>query len=203
MAIPPLHQSSGHYLGWVGGLCGAIVLLLGEVLPFRLPFATPGNFFVSLVVLELFFVLLIWPLFVPTILKDGTAAPALLIHVGTLLLLALPLLLIAANIASVSGIGVLRSQAHVAALAVLGAGVASRFRSALPWYLLGVFVLSAILPFWGFLEQLGAKAPAISAYLSPFWGAAANDAGPLWVQTGLFGAAGVALLALARKPRPA
>jgi len=201
MVFPPLHKSTGLYLSWVGGLCGAIVLMLGEVLPLRLTFATPGHFFTSIVALEIFFVLLVWPLFVPSIVRDGTAAPALLLHVAALLLFALPLVLIAANIASVEGAGVIRSQVHVAALAALGAGMAARLRPALPWYLLTVFWVSAALPFWEFLQnQLGLKAPTISVYLSPFWGAAAGEGAPAWVQTGLFGVAGLALLALARKP---
>jgi hypothetical protein len=201
MAFPPLHKSAGLYLSWVGWLCGAIILMLGEFLPFRLTFATPGNFFASIVSLEIFFVLLVWPLFVPTILREGTVAPALLIHVVTMLVFALPLILIAANIASVEAAGVFRSQIHVAALASLGAGVAARLRPALPWYLLGVFWMSAALPFWEFLQsQLGLKAPAISVYVSPFWGAVASQNAPAWVQTGLFGVAGVALLALGRKP---
>ena len=204
MTLPPLHQSTALYLSWIGGLCGGFVLLLADVLPFPLPFATPANFFGAIVELEIFFVLLIWPLFVPSLLKTGGTAPMLLLYVGILLLFSLPLAMIGANVSSVEASALVRSRAHVAALAALAAGVAARLPSALPWYLLGVFWVSAAQPFWFFLQhQLGAKAPGISVYLSPFWGAAAAESGPAWVQTGLYGAAGVVLLALAGKRKAA
>jgi hypothetical protein len=203
MTLPPLHQSAALYLTWIGGLCGAFVLLLGEVLPFPLPFATPATFFLSVVEVEIFLVLLVWPLFVPSLLRGGCGAPALLWYVGVLLVFSLPLAMIGANVSSVETSDLVRSRAHVAALAALGAGVAARLPSALPWYLLGVFWISAAHPFWFFLShQLGGRSPAISVYLSPFWGAAAHGNGPVWVQSGLYGVAGLVLLALAR-PRKA
>src|SRR5262245_17510808 len=204
MTLPPLHQSAALYLSWIGGLCAGIVIFLSDLLPVPLPFATPANFFGAIVELELFFVLLIWPLFVPSLLRTGCGAPMLLLYVGVLLLFSLPLAMIGANVSSVEAAGLLRSRAHVAALAALGAGVAARWPSALPWYLLGVFWVSAAHPFWYFLQnQLGAKAPAISVYFSPCWGAAAAESAPAWVQTGLFGVAGLALLALAGKRKAA
>jgi len=203
MTLPPLHQSTALYLSWIGVLCGGFVLLLADVLPFPLPFATPANFFLAVVELELFFVLLIWPLFVPSLLRGGCAAPALMLYVGILLLFSLPLAMIGANVSSVEASGLVRSQVHVAALAALGAGVAARFPAAMPGYLLGVFWISAAHPFWFFLQhQLGAKSPSISVYLSPFWGAVAGS-GPAWVQIGVFGAAGLVLLALAGRRKPA
>lgn len=198
MAIPPLHRAAALYLAWIGGLCGAIVLMLADLLPFRLAFASPDNFFGCIVELEIFFTLLVWPLFVPSLLREGCDGPMLLAYVGILLVFALPLVLIAANVAGVDVASIARSQALVAALAALGAGVAARFRAALPWYLLGVFWLSAAHPFWAFLDhQMGAKAPAVSVYLSPFWGAVAAQSAPAWVQSALYGLGGLALLGLA------
>jgi len=205
MKLPPLHQSTALYLSWIGALCGGFVLLLADLLPFALPFASPATFFLCVVELELFFVLLVWPLFVPSLLRSGCPAPALLLYVGILLLFSLPLAMIGANVSSIDASGLVRSQVHVAALAALGAGVAARLPSAMPWYFLGVFWISAAHPFWFFLQhQLDARSPSISVYLSPFWGAAAAAAAPAWVQTGLFGAAGLVLLALAgtRKAAP-
>ncbi|MBI3856161.1 MAG: hypothetical protein HY293_10780 [Planctomycetes bacterium] len=203
MTLPPLHKSAALYLSWIGGLCGAIVLLLADLLPFPIPFATPGSFFASLVELEIFFVLLVWPLFVPSLLREGCGAPMLLAYVAALLLFALPLVMIGANVSSVGTAELLRSQALVSALAALGAGVAAKLPKALPWYLLGVFWVSAAHPFWFFLQhELGAKAPAVSVYISPFWGAVAEGAAPAWVQTGLFGIAGLLLLALAPRKAP-
>lgn len=199
MTLPPLHRSAALYLAWIGGLCGTVILLLAESLPFPLPFATPQNFFASLVVVELFFILLIWPLFVPSLLREGQPPSALPVYVAVLVLLALPLVLIGANVASVGAAELVRSQALVAAIGILGAGVASRLPGSLPWYLLGVFWFSAAHPFWSFLgDQLGGPAPAVSVYVSPFWGAVADRVAPAWVQTGLYGAAGAVLLALSR-----
>jgi hypothetical protein len=61
-----------------------------------------------------------------------------------------------------------------------------------------VFWLSAAHPFWSFLaHQMGAKSPAVSVYLSPFWGAVAAESAPAWVQAALYGLGGLALLGLA------
>ena len=184
MSLPPLHRASTLYLSWIGALCATVVVLLGNVFPFPLPFATPDAFFLSLVEVELFFALLAWPLFVPSLEKDGIRGPALLASVAVLILFALPLLLIGANVSGIDTTGFVRSQAHVCGLAALGAGFASRLKAAMPWYLLAVFVLSTLPPLSCYLEsQMQARAPLSTAYLSPFWGAAAG------------GAAGLALLA--------
>jgi hypothetical protein len=198
MSIPPLHRSGALYLSWIGGLCGAVILLLADVLPFAVSFATPASFLTCIVELEIAFVLLVWPLFVPGMLREGCAVPMILLHVGVLLLFALPLVLIGANVAGAGAASVLRGQVLVGALAALGAGVAARFRAALPGYLLGVFWFSAAHPFWSFLaDQMGAGSPGGAAYLSPFWGAATSLAAPAWVQAAAFGVPGMLLLALA------
>jgi len=196
MTLPPLHKSAGLYLSWVGGLCGAVLLLLGNLLPYPLPFATPGGFFLCIVELEVFFALLVWPLFVPALRKDGARGAFLLATIAVLLLLALPLVLIAANISSVDAGALVRSQALVAGLAALGGGVAARKPASMPWYLLAVFWLSTAPPFWMYLSrELGARAPSVSVYASPFWSAAAAAGAPAWVQAGVAGAAGLLLLA--------
>jgi hypothetical protein len=201
MTFPPLHKSAALHLAWIGGLCGAIILMLADLLPYRLPFAAPDKFFAAVLSLELFFVLLVWPLFVPSLLREGVPPPMILIQVAALLLFGLPLLLIAANVTGVDGGSVLRGQALVAALAALGAGMAARLRAALPWYFLAVFWIAAAHPFWSFLgDQMGAASPGFSVYLSPFWGAVTDSPAPAWVQAALYGLAGVVLLALpARK----
>ncbi|HLY72850.1 MAG TPA: hypothetical protein VKU80_01930 [Planctomycetota bacterium] len=195
MTLPPLHRSAGLYLSWIGALCGTVLFLLGDVLPYPLPFAAPSSFFLGLVQVEIFFVLLIWPLFVPLLEKDGIRRLSLLISVAILILFALPLLLIGANVSGIDAAGLVRSQAQVAGLSTLGAGIASRRRSAMPWYLLAVFVLSTLPPLSFYLEnQMQAKAPLGTPFLSPFWAAAAGGA-PAWVQSALAGLGGLGLLA--------
>lgn len=204
MGFPPLEKSPGLWLSWIGGFCGGILLILGDVLPFQIPFATPGSFFLCIVEYELFFALLIWPLFVRGILGEGLRPPLLLVYVGMMLLLAMPIILIGANVASVPATEILRSQALVAALATFGGGMAARLGSAMPWYLLGAFWISAAHPYWFFLQdQMGARAPSVSVYLSPFWGAAVAAAAPAWVQAGLYGVLGTALLLGSRRKQPA
>ena len=196
MTLPPLHRSAGLYLSWIGGLCGAVVLLLADLYPFPLTFATPASFFLCLVEVEVFFLLLVWPLFVPSLQKDGIQGFLLAASIAVLLLFALPLLLIGANVSGVGLAGLLRSQALVAGLALLGGGVASKRNRALTWYLLGVFLLSTLPPLGLFLsDQMGGKAqPLSSPYFSPFWAAAA-DGPAAWVLGALSGAAGLGLLA--------
>jgi hypothetical protein len=168
------------------------------VLPFPVTFATPANFFLCLVQVEVFFALLVWPFFVPALGRQGAQGLQHLAHIAVLLVFALPLVLIAGNVSSVPAAGLLRSQALVAGLAVLAAGFAARLRNAVPGYLAGVFALSALPPFEYFLQQqLGATSPGATVWVSPFWAAAAGGA-PAWVLAGVAGAAGVVLLA--RRP---
>src|SRR5258706_2200441 len=96
-----------------------------DVVWFSHHFATPETFFDAILLLEIFFVLVVWPLFVPGLVREGCSGPPLMAYVGLLLLFALPLLLIAANVANVHAAELLRSQALVAGLAALGAGVAA------------------------------------------------------------------------------
>ena len=195
MRLPPLHAPARLYLAWIGGLCGAVVLMLADLLPYPLPFATPDAFFGAVVASEIFFVLLIWPLFVPGLVKASGSAPAVLAYAGALILFALPLVLIAANVSGVGAGGVVRSQVLVAALTAPGAAVAARFRSAMPVYFLAAFWLAAAHPFWGFLgHEMGAAAPRLSIYVSPFWGAVADQGAPAWVQAALYGVGGLVLL---------
>lgn len=203
MSLPPLHRSAGLYLTWIGSLCGAVVLLLGDVLPFPLTFATPGAFFLSLVQLEVFFVLLVWPLFVPSLQKNGVHGIFLLGSILILLIFALPLLLIGANISNAGARELVRSQAQVFGLAALAAGIAAKRPAALPWYLLAVFVLSTVPPLDLFLNrELGSKAhPSAAVWFSPFWGAAAGGAAA-WFQAGIGGLAGLGLLAWKDRPAP-
>lgn len=195
MRLPPLQQSTGLYLTWIGLLCAAVVLLLADVLPFPVTFATPRNFFLCLVQVEVFFALLIWPFFVPSLGRQGAQGLQFVAYIAVLLVVALPLLLIAANVSSVPAAGLIRAQALVAGLGLLAAGFAARLRNAVPGYIAGVFALSAIPPFELFLNhQLGAKAPGAIAWFSPFWAASADGA-PAWVLGGAAGVAGIVLLA--------
>jgi hypothetical protein len=193
--FPPIHRSSGLYLAWIGSLCGTIVLLLGDLFPFPLTFATPSAFFLSLVQIEVFFALLVWPLFVPSLQKDGIQGLPLFASILVLLVFALPLLLIGANVSNVGAAELIAAQAQVFGLAALGGGIASRRPGAMPWYLLSVFLLSTLPPLGFFLSgELGSKVnPSAASWFSPFW-AAAKGGAAAWFQAGFGTLAGLGLL---------
>src|SRR6185295_5425704 len=184
----------GLYLTWIGLLCAAVVLLLADVLPFPVTFATPANFFLCLVQVEVFFALLVWPFFVPARGRQGAQGLQFAAYLLVLLVFALPLLLIAANVSSVPTATLLRTQALVAGLGLLAAGFAARLRNAVPGYVAGVFALSTLPPLELFLKhQLGAKSPGAIAWISPFWAASADGA-PAWALAAVAGAAGIVIL---------
>jgi hypothetical protein len=183
-----MQKAAVLYLTWVGALCGLIVLLLADILPFQPPFATPENFLVCLTEVQLFFVLFCWPRAL------RTPAPMAFLHVAALILLALPLTLLAANVSNVGVPGLLRGQTLVAAWGVFGSGVSSfgeprRIKTG-PIYVLTIVVLSAILPFWSFLDGGLAQ----FAWFSPFWAVLPGTEVAAWLQVALFGGAGIALM---------
>jgi hypothetical protein len=183
-----VQKAAVFYLTWVGALCGSVVLLLADILPFPIPFATPENFLVCLTEVQLFFILFCWPR------AFQTPAPMAFLHVAALILLALPLTLLAANVSNVAMPGLLRGQTLVAAWGVFGSGVTSfgeaRRIATGPIYILTVVVLSAILPFWSFLD--GGMAQFV--WFSPFWAVLPGTAVAAWLQAALFGGAGIALM---------
>jgi hypothetical protein len=169
------------YLSWVGTLSGTLLLLLGDVLPVRLPFVRPDTVFVCLLEVEVAFLLFIWPLFVLRRAErppgsEGRGLVGLLGDAGLLLVASLPLTMIAANISNVGGADVGKAVAFLAAMAAFPACLlsfaAGRRWPAAPGYFLAAFLVSALLPFLRFLE--GPTWDWASG-LSPFWAAGAGD----------------------------
>jgi len=163
----PLH------LAWLGTLCGSLLLMLADVLPFRLGFVRPETLFVSLTEVELAFVLLAWPAFLPSL---GPSVRSLFVEGALLFAAAVPPAVVAANVSNVGPGEFLRAQAIPASLAALAAalhvlGSARGWRVG-PWYVLSIFILSAGIPFAAFVSGGGMPwAPAIS----PFWAVARTD----------------------------
>jgi len=209
-------RAIGLYLVWLSCISGVLLLAMGDVLPLRLGFITPENAFTCLIEAELFFVLVIWPFFIPRLLvpRASGAAPApagvvvpagvsgeghlLVLQVCVLFVVAMPIAFLCQNLGNVGArefftghLLVATAASFVAALFSLGAERQARLA---PWYVLGFFVASALLPFLHFLAGAfaGQSLRFLSA-LSPFWGASLlNEATPL-VSAGLFGAAALAL----------
>ena len=189
------------YLSWVGTLCGALLLLLADVLPVRLSFVRPDTLFVCLTEVEIAFVLFAWPVFVPRL---GVGGARLLLEASVLLLAALPLTLIAANVSNVGAATFLRSQALVGALAALAGALPQLERTrgwrVGPWYVLGAFAASALLPFlWFAASMIGGADLAWIATLSPFWAAARADG----AAAAVFGGLAATLFAAGRLGRKA
>lgn len=166
------------YLTWLGTLCGALLLILSDVFPVRLSFVRPETLFVCLTEVEVAFLLFAWPLFIPSLKPPGTkaslAAVRLLGQAGVLLVAALPLELIAANVSSTDASAFFGAQALLLGLAAFAAaiftGAGDRGWRVGPWYILAAFVVSAFLPFLRLVFP-GADLSWM-AHVSPFWAAA-------------------------------
>jgi hypothetical protein len=184
------------YLSWVGTLTGALVLMLGEILPVRLTFVTSGSLFTCFLEVQVFYLVLVWPFFVMG--RGAMDRPAISLYrdLGVLLAVGLPLGLMAADVSSVRTGPFLRALALIAALGAFGVSL-FRFAprpSAGPWYFLGAFLVSAGLPFASFLaaEFLGQDWRWLAA-ASPFWGAARLEEGADLFQTPFYGLLAAAL----------
>jgi len=185
------------YLSWVGTLCGALLLMLSDVLPFRLRFVRPETLFLCLTQVEIAFALFAWPWFLAAAAPSGRR---LLIEGGVLLAAALPLALIAANVSNVGTGAFLRAQALPVVLAAAAAALEGLGRSrgwrVGPWYVLGVVLLAAFLPFVAFITGGGLSWTVV---LSPFWAAARSETGA----AAIFGVLAGVLFAARRFPRKA
>ena len=184
----PLQKTILLYLTWLAAISGALIVMLGDLLPVPLSFVRPETLFLCFLECQVFFVVFIWPLFLPALVREGAAAANLLMQVGVLLIFSFPLALLCSNVSDRSAGTLMAGQALIAALAVLVAGVytlaGKRRWKVGPWYLLAAFALGAGLPFLGFLSHEVARSesgpgPDLSflAAVSPFWGAARAGGG--------------------------
>lgn len=62
------------YLAWMGLTCGALLAGIGGLLPFGLGAVGPDAAFIALVEAELFFVVVVWPFFMPRLILPQAAA---------------------------------------------------------------------------------------------------------------------------------
>lgn len=182
----PLH------LAWIGVLCGALLLLLGDLLPVRMTFVRPETLFLCLAEVEIAFLVFVWPLFLPAIAPaDGTARSRArrALREGALLgLSSLPLALIAANLSNVEVGDFLAVEALLAALMALPAVLRAAAPQGGAVYVLAALTVSALLPF---LRFLAGPAWNWMSRVSPFW-AAGNDQAA-WAAA-IYGGLAVALL---------
>jgi hypothetical protein len=188
------------YLSWLAFISVGLVTVLADVLPFVPSYVRPENLFFFLVHSELFFVLVLWPLFIPKILSEEPDAKAniLLLQVVVLFVFVLPLAFLCQSISNLDLWTFFKGQLQVAVLASFVAALFS-FAHAKRWaispaYYLGFFVLSAGLPFVSYLLfDFHGSAAGFLAWVSPFWAASRLDTSVI-VQCCVFGAATIGLL---------
>jgi hypothetical protein len=195
-------------IAWLGALVAALVASLAESLPFRLAFIRPSLLHAALLQVQVFFMLLVWPLLLPLI-DEGGSAPrtrTILLRLGGLLALSLPLVLLAGDVSGSPPGRIVLGQGLVAACAVVSAtlvSIARDRRAALgPAYFLLVFMAGAAAPFLHFLlRELGRGSGAgFLAPVSPFWSVSSEAPVPVLLVFGLTGVALVALRGFLRKP---
>lgn len=166
------------YLLWLGALCAALILSLSDVLPFRLSFVRPDNLLNCFTLIQVFFMVLVWPLRIPALLETPEAgrSPRLIPEIVVLIVLSLPPALVCANVSDTGAGAVVRGQTLVASVGGFVAGLFALARDRGwrigPWYFLAAFALSAALPFLAFLSvQFGEGGLGFIAVANPFWGA--------------------------------
>lgn len=198
---------------WLVFLIPPSVLLVSDRI--RASFLTESTYFAAMIQYQLFFILVLFPLWVPRALKpcaDAREGIALsIVQVAGLFCVALPVNLVGQGLSNVDAGGFAAACAIVAASSML---VASLYVLAwiLGWnlhayYYFGLFVTQAVFPYVGYLtlEFSGSPSWPVLRMFSPFWAAAAPRAdSTAFVQAALF--AGVAaVLAIAswrRRPGP-
>ena len=158
---------------------------------------------VALVVGQVFFLIILWPLFERRAVRGGLRDA--LVRLASLMLLSAPLVLLTARLAEADARALVRDQALVLMLGVSVAG-AVRLPRFTTWYYPVVYVISAVVPFVAYLlQEEGGVVAGWASSFSPFWAAGSVAAGagsvvPLIV----FGCVGVASLAatLIHAPQP-
>ena len=202
-----LHKAIPLYLSWLGLLTGALIICLSDSLPFTFTFVEPGNLFATLVQCQVFFVVLVWPFFIPGIVgevagkRDGErSVHMMLLQVAVLSVFAFPLALMCANVSDTDIVSFIRGHALVLALASFVAvlftvGVERGWRRLGPLYFMGAFGISAGIPFLAFLlGDLAQTDMSVLSTVSPFWGASEIGETSSLVQAMLYGILAVAML---------
>ena len=195
------------YLLWLGLTAGALLVAMADGLPVKLGFIRPDSVFTLLIEAELFFVLFIWPFFVPRLHKPvtidasrlGTGAHLLVLQVIVLFVVALPVALLCTNLADIGTGEFLRGHLLVAVLATFVAtlhdAATERGATLAPWYFLAAFIVAGGAPFADYLRWSRGGTPGLLSHVSPFWtGARLDGAAPL-IMTAVFAAATIGLMA--------
>ncbi len=213
MSRVKLHQTIVLYLSWLAMITGAMLITLEGWVPFTSIMVNPADSFQYLIYAQLFFVLVLWPNFIPRILAEDAVRPmekdaspqagsvnVLFLQVVVLSIFMLPVAMICLNLSTLGfwiffkgQLLVIVMAAFVAAL--FAAGVERKWKMRTLYYC-AFFVVSVGFPFAAFLswDAFGTSLGFLAA-LSPFWAASHLESGstPL-VQSAIYGAGTVGLL---------
>lgn len=175
-------------LAWLAWLGGMVVLLLTESLPLRLTFVTPAGFHGIFLATALAFLLWVWPFLGKP--EEGSLSGRLG-RAALLPLLALPLLLMAANLSAAGFATFLRGLLLIASLAAL----VTALPAAKPGMLGASLFLSLGLPFVAFVAgEFGNADLGWLAAISPLWAALEIGRGPDLACAGIAALAAAILL---------
>lgn len=96
------------YLTWLGFIGIWLMIFLVDKFPVRLSFVSQENLFYCVLEIKLFFILFIWPLFIPGILRSNYPETSkgkvhiLLLQIVALLIFAFPLAMVCVNLSNTS-----------------------------------------------------------------------------------------------------
>ena len=213
MSRVSLHETIVLYLSWLAFITGAMLIALAGDFPFVSLLITPGDSFQYLLYAQLFFVLVMWPKFIPKILAEDAKHPKLqegslqagsvsllLIQVVVLSVFMLPVAMICLNISTLDFWTFFKGQLLVIVMAsfvasLFAVGVERKWKMR-TWYYFFFFVVSAGFPFLAYFswDMYGTSLGFLES-LSPFWAASTIEVGstPL-IQSAIYGAATVGLI---------
>lgn len=201
-----LRRAMVAYLTWMATLTLGLILAMTRALPLKLALLEAPNLNILLVQTEIFFLLLVWPLFIPAMAGHLTRrrdrCAQLLGHAAVLMLLSFPLALVTHFVArtDLSTMGAGRLLAAAAALFVVGVfglGPAGNERLS-RGYFLSALVLTGLLPYASFV-MTRATDTGVLTWFSPLWSATQLNAAPAMPLTtsAIFGGVGAAMVATA------
>lgn len=213
MSRVSLHETIVLYLTWLAFITGALLIALAGDFPFSSYLISPGDTFQYLLYAQLFFVLVMWPKFIPKILAEDSkrvipsegslqagSVSLLLIQVVVLSVFMLPVAMICLNISTLGFWTFFKGQLLVVVMAsfvaaLFAAGIERKW-SMRAWYYFFFFIVSAGFPFVSYLswDMYGTSLGFLES-LSPFWAASSIEVGstPL-IQSAIYGAATVGLI---------
>lgn len=194
------------YLTWMACLTLGLILAMTGGIPLKLALLEASNLNILLVQVEIFFLLLVWPLFIPAMAghleRRRDRCAHLLGHALVLLLLSFPLALVTHFVARTDAPTLLAGRVLAAAAAlfvvgVFGLGPAGNERLS-RGYFLTALVTTGLLPYASFV-MTRATDTGVLTWFSPLWSAAQLNVEPATPLTtaAIFGGVGAAMLAVA------